>query len=188
MERRSSVRVKDRLQVAYRVLNMDKPLDGRVAEDYFPPIWTKYPANLILPDDMEESMGKIIHHIVDLNQKIDILIDLLSPEQGAKIEIPKIRDVCISATGIRFTIREPSFPGQKIALCIILPFVPPVKIFVIGEVRRSVPLGDILFETGIKFLDLKDDDYERIMRYIFKRQRDMLRDKKLAQSELSEKG
>jgi len=186
MERRSSVRVKDRLQVAYRLLGTEASLMDRSAEEYFPPIWTRYPTNLILPEDLEEGMSKIIHHIVDLNQKIDILIDILSPEES-KIEIPQIRDVCISATGIRFTIKEPSFPGQRIALCIILPFVPPVKIFVTGEIRRSVPLGDTLFETGIKFLDLKDDDYERIMRYIFKRQRDMLRDKKLAHSESAEK-
>lgn len=184
-EKRDSVRVKDRLQVVYRLLSPVYEYKGPPPrpEDYFPYIWTRYPSDLIL-EDVDESSEKILSHIIDLNRKIDIMIELLL-KRRVKLEVPEARDVCISASGIRINIRESSTPGQRIALCIILPFVPPFKVFTIGEVARSVPTGlpgqtgESIYETGIKFVDLREDDHEKIIRYIFKRQRDILRDKKL---------
>jgi len=57
-----------------------------------------------------------------------------------------------------------------------------------GEITRSIPMSTslnsgeeemgICYETAVRFLDLKDDDYEKIVKYIFKKQRDILRDMK----------
>lgn len=187
-EQRANVRVKDRLQVSYRLLSDDGFNPEEDADKYFPNVWTRYPQSIILLDEAEDSNFKILPHIIDLNRKIDLLIEFLTQENRPKVEIPHNMSVCISASGIRLNISEQSNPGQKIALCIILPFVPPTRIFIIGEVTRSVPLSDPLnigveeggtgYETAVRFLDLKDDDYEKIVKYIFKKQRDILRDMK----------
>lgn len=188
-ERRRHVRIKDclqisyRLQLSYRLIDPGKSEETRGPEEFFPPIWSKYPQSIVL-EETDDSDFKVLPHIIDLNRKMDILIDLLANENRHQVEVPPVRDVCISASGIKINISEPTTPGQKIALCIILPFVPPFQLFATGEVTRSILLepalsdDKVLYETGIKFLDLREEDQERIIKYIFKRQRDLLKDKK----------
>ena len=182
-EQRANVRVKDRLHITYRLIETTDTGTGKGADQYFPFIWTKYP-NSIIAEDAEEANYKILSHIIDLNRKIDVLAELLIQENKLPAEVTKSRDVCISASGIKINISEPSNHGQKIALCIVLPFTPPAKLFVMGEITRSAisePVSDeddIKYETAVRFLDLKEEDYEKIIKYIFKRQRDMLKDKK----------
>jgi hypothetical protein len=182
-EQRENVRIKDRLHIAYRLIEPEDRRPAERADKFFPVIWTKYPNSVIL-EEAEEAGFKILPHIIELNRKIDTIVELLIHENKPQVEIPPSRDVCISASGIKVSIGEPSNPGQKVALCIIIPFAPPTKIFVMGEVTRSVSLdpllneGAIIYETGIRFLDLGEEDYEKIIRYVFKRQRDQLKDKK----------
>ena len=183
-EQRENVRVKDRLQVSYRLIVSGDDTDIESAEQFFPYIWSKYPSSIII-EEVEDANFKILPHIIDLNRKIDILIELLNQKNRPQVEIPMTRDVNISASGIKINIGEPSTLGQKIALCIILPFVPPNKLFIMGEITRSIllePMSDedsVLYDTGLKFLNLREEDQEKIIRYIFKRQRDLLRDKKM---------
>lgn len=182
-EQRENVRVKDRLPVTYRLIDSEDSNHTASPEEFFPYIWSKYPQSIIL-EETDDSNFKVLPHIIDLNRKMDILIELLTNENGLQVEVPAARDVCISASGIKIDINESSIPGQKIALCIILPFAPPVQLFVTGEVMRSIlsdppPAEDrVFYETGIKFLDLREEDREKIIKYIFKRQRDLLKDKK----------
>ncbi|MDD5434056.1 MAG: PilZ domain-containing protein [Nitrospira sp.] len=184
-EKRGHVRVYDRLQIAYRFIENKDWVSSENPEKYFPHIWCKYPSSIVF-DETEESNLKILPHIADLNRKIDLLIELLLPDnKGLHIEVPAERDVSISGSGIRMEIIEPAYTGQKIALCIVLPLIPLTNLFIAGEVKRSVRSESSegkekgLFEIGIKFLDLKDDDYEKIVKYIFKKQRDFLRNKKM---------
>lgn len=182
-EQREDVRVNDRLQITYRLIESKDISPTENAEKFFPYIWSKYPSSIIL-EEVEDANFKIVPHIIDLNRKIDILIELLIHRDRLQVEVPMTRDVSISASGIKIGISEPSNKGQKIAICIVLPFVPPQKLFIMGEVTRSILLDPMpheegaIYETGIKFLNLKEDDHEKIIKYIFKRQRDLLRDKK----------
>lgn len=188
-ERRKYVRIEDRLQVSYKLPVSYKLIDPEISsetrspEEFFPHIWSKYPQSIIL-EESEDSNLHLLPHLIDLNRKIDILMDFLTSENKPQVEVPLTREVSISASGIKIDISEATVPGQKVALCIILPFVPPFKLFVTGEVTRCIllesafPDDRILYETGIKFLDLGEEDQERIIKYIFKRQRDIIKDKK----------
>lgn len=182
-EQREHVRVKDRLHITYRLIESGDTGPDKGAEQYFPFIWTKYPASII-SEDVEDANYKILSHIIDLNRKIDVLAELLILENKLPAEVTRSREVCISASGMKINISESSSPGQRIALCIVLPFTPPAKLFVMGEITRSAILDpvpdedDVRYETAVRFLDLKEEDYEKIIRYIFKKQRDLLKDKK----------
>lgn len=182
-EQRDNVRVRDRVQLTYRLIESEDINPNESAEKFFPFIWTKYPTSILL-EEVEDPNYKTLSHIIDLNRKIDILAELLIKENKLPAEVTRSIDICISASGIKININEPSNPRQKIALCIVLPFIPPVKLFVMGEIIRSIPLDrqsytdGVIYETGIKFLNLKEEDYEKIIKYIFKKQRDLLKDKK----------
>lgn len=182
IDRRENVRVRDRIQVAYRLVTKEDIAENDRPERFFPFIWNKYPQALPI-EEVEEHNTKMLHHIVELHRKMDILIETVSPERRTLVEVPKERDVCISASGMRIQLDSPATPGQMIMLCIVLPFIPPANIFVTGEVIRSEMPEDTChgedsgIGTGINFLTIKEDDREALIRYIFKRQRDMLRDR-----------
>jgi len=188
-ERRKYVRIEDRLQVvyklpvSYRLIGPEGDSEYRSPEEFFPYIWSKYPQSIIT-EEHDDSNSNIIPQLVDLNRKLDILMELLTREDKPQVEVPLTKEVSISASGMKIDIDEATVPGQKIALCIIFPFVPPFKMFVTGEVTRCILLepeypGDrVLYETGIKFLDLSEENRERVIKYIFKRQRELLKNKK----------
>lgn len=188
-EKRGTVRVYDRLQIAYRLIEDEDYASTESPEKYFPYIWSKYPSSIII-EESEESNLKLLPHIVDLNRKMDIMIELLlKNNKDMRVEVPVERDVSLSASGIKMDIGESACPGQMIALCLVLPMVPPTNLFITGEIKRSSNSTSTegkekgLFETGIRFLDMKEDDYEKIVKYIFKKQRDFLRNKKMLTKE-----
>lgn len=181
-EQRENVRVKDRLQVSYRIIESEDNCPTENAERFFPLIWTKYPASVIL-EETEDTGAKILPHIIDLNRKMDLLVELLVRRDSAPpLEIAQYQDVCISASGMKLNIQEPTYSGQKIALCIILPFAPPARVFVLAEVTRSTRMDPVphaegtLYETGVRFINIHEEDSEKIIRYIFKKQRDLLKE------------
>lgn len=184
IDRRDNVRVNDSIPVAYRLVTAEDVADPGRPERFFPFIWNKYPQALPL-EDAEEHHTRMLHHIIELHRKLDVLIETVRPESRTIVEVPKEKDVCISASGLRIHLDSPVMPGQLIVFCIVLPFIPPASIFVTGEVIRHDMSHDITSEeescsgTAINFLTIKEDDRETLIRYIFKRQRDMLRDRAL---------
>src|SRR3990172_9559901 len=184
IERRENVRIRDRIPVAYRFVTAEEMAENNSPERFFPFIWNKYPQVLQL-EEVEEHHTRLLNHIIELHRKMDILMEKVAPESGAIVEIPKEKDVCISASGIRIHLDTPVIPGQIMMFCIVLPFIPPANIFVTGEVIRQDKSADVTHEeasgfgTAINFLAIKEDDRETLIRYIFKRQRDMSRDRAL---------
>ena len=184
IDRRDNVRVNDSIPVAYRLVTAEDVADPGRPERFFPFIWNKYPQVLPL-EDVEEHHTRMLHHIIELHRKLDVLIETVTPESRTIVEVPEEKDVCISASGLRIHLDSPVMPGQLIVFCIVLPFIPPASIFVTGEVIRHDMSHDVTFEeescsgTAINFLTIKEDDRETLIRYIFKRQRDMLRDRAL---------
>lgn len=184
IDRRDNVRVKDRIPVAYRLVTAEDVAEPGRPDRFFPFIWNKYPQVLPL-EEVEEHYARMLHHIIELHRKLDILIETTTPERRTIVEVPMDKDVCISASGLRIHLDFPVMPGQLIVFCIVLPFIPPANIFVTGEVIRHDMPHDINNEeesfsgTAINFLAIKEDDRETLIRYIFKRQRDMLRDRAL---------
>ena len=184
IDRRENVRVRDRIPVAYRFVTAEEMAENNSPERFFPFIWNKYPQVLQL-EEVEEHQTRMLNHIIELHRKMDILIEKVAPESGTIVEIPKENEVCISASGIRIHLDSPVMPGQIIILCIVLPFIPPANIFVTGEVIKHDMSADLNLEeassfgSAINFLTMKEDDRETLIRYIFKRQRDMLRDRAL---------
>ena len=113
-EKRGHVRVYDRLQIAYKFIADNEWTSSENPEKYFPYIWNKYPSSIVF-DESEESNIKMLPHIVDLNRKIDLLIELLLPNNnGIRIEVPAERDISISGSGIKMAISEPASGKTKV--------------------------------------------------------------------------
>ena len=93
----------------------------------------------------------------------------------------KPRPVNISATGVRMVSEQSLMVGDIIEIGLILPQVPLLFISTAGEVVRSKLVrtgGRDAFAIAVHFLELSENDREDLIRYLFKRQREQLRQRR----------
>lgn len=131
----------------------------------------------LLFDEIEpkpEENPKLYELLFDINQKLNILLNHLSEKTG--FNMPEAREVNISGGGLRFISRDRFEVGDRLVLKTFLPTYAHV-IKLKCEVVRSVPFEDS-FETAVKYTDIDDTTRDKIIKYIFARQRQMLRSEK----------
>jgi len=107
---------------------------------------------------------------------MDRILDILEDKRAEKYAVSKNENVNISGAGIRFIADQAFSIGDIIALRIFLPLATQTQIDVLGEVRKvteSEKKGR--YCIAAKFIELSEDDREMIIRYVFKRQREIIR-------------
>src|SRR3972149_632303 len=113
IDRKDNVRVNDSIPVAYRLVTAEDVADPGRPERFFPFIWNKYPQVLPL-EDVEEHHTRMLHHIIELHRKLDVLIETVRPESRTIVEGPEEKEVCISGAGVGSHRASPVLPGQLI--------------------------------------------------------------------------
>lgn len=107
-----------------------------------------------------------------LNQKLEAVIGLLDKEreQFRRLEY---RNVEISGGGI--TVRLPDEFENKglVEMKLLLPAIPPVAMYVYGEVADC--RGGAV---SVRYLPMDDELRDRIVHYVFQRQREVLREQR----------
>lgn len=132
--------------------------------------------------------------IFDLTRKMEsltLLIESGGAHGGTKIEKPLAVSNC-SNTGLGFIGSRPHPEGTYFKMHLRLPMVPMAEIDCVGVVvrcDRTEPLHSgepEKFDFGVRFSHIHENDRERIIQYMFKMQRRMLRDRKEAREEIAE--
>lgn len=132
----------------------------------------------LLFDDLDpspEENPKLYELLFDINQKVNILINFMSGANG--FNMPEARDVNISGGGLRFYCNDDFNAGDKLVLKTFLPTHAHV-IKIKCEVVRAVRGPDGRNEVAVKYLDMDEATRDKIIRYIFAKQRKLLRDDK----------
>jgi len=163
---REYVRTSDNIPVYYELLDEDgvHPEGGEVTGE-----WE------LLFDDLNpspEENPKLYELLFDINQKINILINHMAGTSG--FNIPEARDVNISGGGLRFNCNDSFKTGDRLILKTFLPTHAHV-IKIRCEVVRSLDVGGGKHEVAVKYLDMDEPTRDKIIRYIFAKQRMMLR-------------
>jgi c-di-GMP-binding flagellar brake protein YcgR len=85
--------------------------------------------------------------------------------------------VNISGGGMSFSAKENYKPGNILELKMLLPLLPPVALYLYGEVvkTQSQPEGPLIF---VKFIAIDEEIRDELVKFVFKRQRDILREKR----------
>lgn len=158
--RREYVRASDNIPVYYETY-----ADGA------PVVTTDWEA---LFDDIEpspEENPRLYELLFAINQKLNLLIGHFSRNVG--FNLPEARDVNISGGGLKFVCDDSFESGAKLLLKMFLPtYAHVVKLRC--EVVRSVK-GESGYEVAAKYVDLDEGTRDKIIRYIFSRQRKLLR-------------
>lgn len=121
------------------------------------------------------SLITVLHHI---EEKLDRILEKIEDKEAGVREIDVCDTVDISGSGISLVLTENLAKGTLMRLYIALPGYPFGRFETLGQVVRSVEMREndrLYFQTGITFVDLSDDEKERLVQYTFSQQRRQIR-------------
>ena len=123
----------------------------------------------------------MIDFLLQMDEKLDQILAILSKDGVDKGRLNQGVGINISGTGMEIITDKPVEPGKIIHANFVLLRFPLVFIDVFGEVLRGTPVdedGKTIYHIGIKFLDLDQNDRERIIACVFQKQREIIRKSK----------
>jgi hypothetical protein len=112
-----------------------------------------------------------------LSEKLDAIIRMLTLQQEGFHGLPET-DVVLSGSGMRFASDERFAPGDLLELKMILPLAPPAALYVYAHVVSGDAPDDAAGHTAVKFLDMDDAVRDKVIRFVFEREREALREKR----------
>jgi PilZ domain len=126
-----------------------------------------------LPEPEDKVLAECLHI---LNAKLDTILKILA-FQNSECNTLCLRQINISAGGLCVSTNESFETGSIVEIRLMLPSAPYVVYYVYGEVVKSELVGDI-FENSIMYTEIDEDIREQIAKYVFERQREILRKKR----------
>lgn len=121
---------------------------------------------------------EILKVLVGLDSKIDAIVRFLSEGNRSILSIFTPRWVDISGSGVRFVVNEPVALEDLVEVRIQLPDFEGAPVPVLCRVKRVSPSSrkdEPGQEAAMNFHLIEEEDRDRIIRYIFARQRDAIR-------------
>ncbi|MBI5214020.1 MAG: PilZ domain-containing protein, partial [Nitrospirae bacterium] len=111
-----------------------------------------------------------------LNAKLDAIINMITFQREGFGSLPFMQ-VNISGGGLNFSSADRYSPGDIIEMKMMLPMIPPVAMYIYGEVvkvEKQVNGNNI----AVKFIEMDEEIRDEIVKFVFRRQREMLREKR----------
>ncbi len=121
----------------------------------------------------------VLKSLTDINTKISLVLSMLSREGETCIFTQHPTKASLSEGGIGFTMKEEVKKGAFLEMEILMPIFPTVIIKVWGRVIRIKLLPEGGYRVGVHYTHIKEEDQNSIVHYLFKRQRELLRTKKI---------
>jgi len=186
-ERRQDVRINDKIYLRVRLVGhalgheqalaqtLEKIRANKLLIDSFLKGQYGYPGADEIPYTRETPMNQAIW---ELNRKLDLLIHMSLTEDFKQLMQTVPQDVNISASGIRFIADTPYDVMDILEMGMILPMVPLLFIRLAAQVIRVKTLtnkGRECFSVVARFIEMDQESKDDIVRYLFRRQREMLR-------------
>jgi len=172
--RREYARVDDLLRVDYRKISPEEYVRH---QDNPEGIFNRVFGEPLKTPEVEEIDLELLYKLIyQANQKMDRILEILESRDADRYVSAGTEYVNISGSGMRFTADRSFSVGDIIALKIFLPLISSTWMTVLGRVVSSTKLSPKDgYLTGIHFMGLSEDEREVIIRYVFKRQRELLR-------------
>lgn len=114
--------------------------------------------------------------LTTLNRKLDLILSTLGAQTLGFSSLP-VRQINISGGGLSFPSNEPFNAGDIVEVMMVLSTSTSVALYIYGEVV-AVDRRDGHFEIGLKFVAMDDEIRDEICRFVFERERQILRDRR----------
>ena len=125
--------------------------------------------------------GTFVNFLIQMDEKLDQILALLSKGDVEKGSTEEGLGINISGSGMHIIVDKPVDPGTIIHAKFFLTKSPFLFMDVFGEivrVIRSEEKGQTTYQLGVEFLDLCEQDRERIISAVFQQQRQEIRNRK----------
>ena len=126
-----------------------------------------------IPNVEDQMYGEWIKLI---NTKLDEIIRMLTLQRDGFSLLP-FKPINISGKGLNFFSLERYEKGAVIEVKIVLTTLNTVAFFLYGEVITVEPAEDS-WRTGIRFIHMDDYTRNEIIRFVFERERELIREKR----------
>ncbi|MBW1697431.1 MAG: PilZ domain-containing protein [Deltaproteobacteria bacterium] len=142
-----------------------------------------YPGQTVDRDEAytESMFSDLTGFLIQINEKLDRIISLIGADKQEPNSIEVKETLNISGSGVSLIVGRAVEVGQLLDISLNIPTFPMGVFKTQGEIIRVTPHADgheDLFEVGIRFLNLTDDERERLIGYIFSQQRRNIREQK----------
>ncbi|MCG7851471.1 MAG: PilZ domain-containing protein [Methanosarcinaceae archaeon] len=169
-DKRGNARVEDILTIDYaKTPHIDYENSRKIFKDIF--------GELIKIPEIEDANMKLLYELLyQTSLQVNRILDILKNQEVKQYKTVEDR-VNISGSGIRFIADQDFLLNDTLALRIFLPLASQVCVHVFGRVTASAQSGTQGgYSIAAKFVDIPETDRETIIKYVFKRQRELLRE------------
>lgn len=173
-------------EAKYRSLREYSRVDGHlpihisaVPENRHSMAWsrTSLEAALTEHQEMPEVSDRVISECLNIiNSKLDTIIRMLAFQSKDYCSL-QLEEVNISAGGLSVATGELIECGTLVEIQLMLPTAPYLILYIYGNVVRSEPEGE-RNRVWVYFTLIDEDIREHIVKYVFERQREILRKKR----------
>lgn len=111
-----------------------------------------------------------------INAKLDEIIRMLALQREGFATLP-FQEISISGNGMSFFSRETHKKGAVVEVKVVLTILNAVALFLYGEVVTIEP-AEGGCRIGIRFTNIDDMIRNEIIRFVFEREREMIREKR----------
>ncbi len=180
-EKRSYFRVDDVISVIVNPVNLASEKDREILKD----VASSRTFSLLKEQDTSElerlegasefgGNRKLFEVINEIKLKLDFLINhFFIEKEGLSATEKKL--VNISASGIKFTIKNPVKEKDILEIKLLLPTYPPVAVFAYGEVKRVKLMEDQTYEVALEYLNMGETVRNEIIQYTLNHQRETIK-------------
>ena len=183
-ERRSYVRGNLDFKVQYKVITPEEYEDlKRFDKAIFSPFKNANSIDVSNTDidAVNAANASLINYLVQMDAKLDRILELISTEKKVEASFRHGIGQNISGSGMQMVVDTPVELGKIIHSKFLLSQFPFIFMDIFGEVIREKEFkkdGTTLYRVGIKFLDLNITDREKIIAFVFQKQREAIRKSK----------
>jgi hypothetical protein len=120
---------------------------------------------------------KLLYKLIyQTNLKMDRILDLLEGREKDGYESVARELVNISGSGMKFVTTRPFSIDDVIAMRTFLPLPSKTRLNLLGKVTSVSEAGpENRYEICVRFMDLTEKDRKAIVKYVFQRQRELIR-------------
>jgi hypothetical protein len=111
-----------------------------------------------------------------LNLKLDMVIRLITLQHEGYLGLPN-KVVNISGGGMSFLLPQAVALGTTLEIKLMLTRNQPVAMCIYGDVTKSIPRDKSYF-TAIRFVHMDVSVRDEIIRFVFEREREIIREKR----------
>jgi hypothetical protein len=164
----------------YSRVNAYIPFEVRIVPpELRPDIRSRIYGETVLPDikglpDVQDQV--LSGWLTMLNAKLDTIIRLLTIHKEGFDCMP-FKYVTISGSGMSFTSLEPFALGDILEIKLMLFMSQSVALYVYGEVRQTESLQNVHY-ISVQFTGTDDAIRDEIIRFVFEKEREILREKR----------